>query len=143
MMVDRDSNAPRDTRPEHPNEPVCSFCGKGRDKVCKLIAGPKVHICDECIELCNDIVAEEYESAVEVKPERPTGDVPPCGRLRPLSSTDADRRTRADSRAWLSLCRLSRGCTPRTADEPQTSEGNRPVSGMGGQDNSTRAMVAR
>ncbi|MBI2371175.1 MAG: AAA family ATPase, partial [Deltaproteobacteria bacterium] len=41
---------------------VCSFCGKSQDEVRKLIAGPTVYICDECVELCNDIIAEEYES---------------------------------------------------------------------------------
>lgn len=40
---------------------LCSFCGKSQDEVKKLIAGPAVYICDECIELCNDIMAEEYE----------------------------------------------------------------------------------
>ena len=39
----------------------CSFCGKNRDEVRKLIAGPTVYICDECIDLCNDIVAEDWE----------------------------------------------------------------------------------
>jgi ATP-dependent Clp protease ATP-binding subunit ClpX len=39
----------------------CSFCGKSQKEVRKLIAGPTVYICDECIELCNDIIAEEYE----------------------------------------------------------------------------------
>jgi len=39
----------------------CSFCGKSQDEVRKLIAGPTVFICDECIELCNDIVAEEWD----------------------------------------------------------------------------------
>lgn len=39
----------------------CSFCGKNQREVRKLIAGPTVYICDECIELCNDIIAEEYE----------------------------------------------------------------------------------
>ena len=39
----------------------CSFCGKGRKEVKKLIAGPNVYICDECIELCNDIIAEEFD----------------------------------------------------------------------------------
>ena len=39
----------------------CSFCGKSQHEVRKLIAGPAVYICDECIELCNDIIAEEYE----------------------------------------------------------------------------------
>ncbi|HLS36600.1 MAG TPA: ATP-dependent protease ATP-binding subunit ClpX [Bacillota bacterium] len=37
----------------------CSFCGKSQDQVRKLVAGPGVYICDECIELCNDIVEEE------------------------------------------------------------------------------------
>ncbi|MDH3211821.1 MAG: ATP-dependent Clp protease ATP-binding subunit ClpX [Myxococcales bacterium] len=39
---------------------ACSFCGKSQREVKKLIAGPTVYICDECIELCNDIIAEEY-----------------------------------------------------------------------------------
>jgi ATP-dependent Clp protease ATP-binding subunit ClpX len=38
---------------------ACSFCGKSQKEVKKLIAGPTVYICDECIELCNDIIAEE------------------------------------------------------------------------------------
>lgn len=40
---------------------VCSFCGKSQDEVKKLIAGPSVYICDECIELCNEIIEEEYQ----------------------------------------------------------------------------------
>jgi ATP-dependent Clp protease ATP-binding subunit ClpX len=40
---------------------ICSFCGKNQEEVKKLIAGPSVYICDECIELCNDIIAEEHE----------------------------------------------------------------------------------
>ena len=39
----------------------CSFCGKSQDDVRKLIAGPTVYICDECIEQCNEIIAEEWE----------------------------------------------------------------------------------
>ena len=45
-----------------PNNPLslrCSFCGKGQKEVKKLIAGPGVYICDECIDLCNDIIDEE------------------------------------------------------------------------------------
>src|SRR2546421_11597134 len=44
----------------------CSFCGKSQKKVKKLIAGPGVYICDECINLCNDIIREEL---AEEKPE--------------------------------------------------------------------------
>ena len=39
----------------------CSFCGKSQHEVRKLIAGPSVYICDECVELCNDIIREELE----------------------------------------------------------------------------------
>lgn len=39
----------------------CSFCGKNQKEVRKLIAGPNVYVCDECIQLCNDIIAEEVE----------------------------------------------------------------------------------
>ncbi len=44
---------------EDPINLSCSFCGKNQREVRKLIAGPTVYICDECIELCNDIIAEE------------------------------------------------------------------------------------
>lgn len=40
---------------------ICSFCGKSQAEVKKLIAGPMVYICDGCVELCNDIIGEEYE----------------------------------------------------------------------------------
>src|SRR2546427_5880677 len=43
----------------------CSFCGKGREEVRKLIAGPTVYICDECVDLCNDIIAEDLEEKQE------------------------------------------------------------------------------
>jgi ATP-dependent Clp protease ATP-binding subunit ClpX len=41
----------------------CSFCGKSQHEVRKLIAGPSVFICDECVDLCNDIIREEVQSA--------------------------------------------------------------------------------
>lgn len=43
----------------------CSFCGKGQDDVKKLIAGPSVYICNECVDLCNDIIEEEVKSEEE------------------------------------------------------------------------------
>ena len=45
----------------------CSFCGKSQKQVKKLIAGPGVYICDECIDLCNEIIEEELADADEVK----------------------------------------------------------------------------
>ncbi len=45
----------------------CSFCGKAQDQVKKLIAGPGVYICDECIELCNEIIEEELGEEADVE----------------------------------------------------------------------------
>ncbi|HSH83643.1 MAG TPA: ATP-dependent Clp protease ATP-binding subunit ClpX [Guyparkeria sp.] len=49
---------------------ICSFCGKSQDEVRKLIAGPNIYICDECVELCNDILREEVEKEGEEAPGR-------------------------------------------------------------------------
>jgi ATP-dependent Clp protease ATP-binding subunit ClpX len=43
----------------------CSFCGKSQDEVKKLIAGPSVYVCDECVELCNDIIRDELQENTE------------------------------------------------------------------------------
>lgn len=52
----------------------CSFCGKGQEEVKKLIAGPTVYICNECIELCNEIIADELyvDTVGEPLPKLPT-----------------------------------------------------------------------
>ncbi len=47
---------------------VCSFCGKTQDEVKKLIAGPKVYICNECIHLCEELIEEEFSQEFEQKP---------------------------------------------------------------------------
>ena len=44
---------------------LCSFCGKNQNEVKKLIAGPSVFICDECVDLCNDIIKEESKELNE------------------------------------------------------------------------------
>src|SRR5574344_1344982 len=46
--------------PQDDSRLKCSFCGKTQDQVKKLIAGPEVYICDECVELCNEILDEEF-----------------------------------------------------------------------------------
>lgn len=50
-------------KPPKSNNYRCSFCGKSQEEVKKLIAGPTVFICDECIELCNEIMVEEWAQA--------------------------------------------------------------------------------
>src|SRR4030043_1921700 len=55
------------------NDLRCSFCDKSHSEVKKLIAGPKVYICDECIQLCNDIIDQDEDYKEE---RRPFGAVP-------------------------------------------------------------------
>ncbi|MGZ6982850.1 MAG: ClpX C4-type zinc finger protein, partial [Ilumatobacteraceae bacterium] len=45
----------------------CSFCGKSQKQVKRLIAGPGVYICDECIDLCNEIIEEELTESGEIR----------------------------------------------------------------------------
>ncbi len=64
------------------NSSHCSFCGKGQDEVSKLIAGPEVYICDECIDLCNEIVKDEDISEVA------DGEEMKAGALKPMEIKD-------------------------------------------------------
>ncbi|MBO2674722.1 ATP-dependent protease ATP-binding subunit ClpX [Shewanella algae] len=57
----------------------CSFCGKSQHEVRKLIAGPSVYVCDECVELCNDIIREEIK---EISPNRDQDKLPTPHELR-------------------------------------------------------------
>ena len=54
----------------------CSFCGKSREQVKKLVAGPGVYICDECIGLCNEIIEEEVYKDIVESPEMEIIDIP-------------------------------------------------------------------
>ena len=59
-------------RPTDSNEQLlCSFCGKSQRQVKKLIAGPGVYICDECIDLCNEIIDEELTAPPTLRPREP------------------------------------------------------------------------
>ena len=49
---------------QSPRAIKCSFCGRGQDEVAKLVSGPSVYICNECIRLCNDILEEEMAGTV-------------------------------------------------------------------------------
>ncbi len=59
----------------------CSFCGKSQKEVKKLIAGPTVYICDECIGLCNDIIAEEVEKE---EPQAGTAPIPKPAEIKTI-----------------------------------------------------------
>ena len=62
-MPNKDDMTPRRQR--------CSFCGKSADQVYKLIAGPSVYICDECIALCHSLISETMEAETEVENKKP------------------------------------------------------------------------
>ena len=116
-----------DSRGKHDDGKLlyCSFCGKSQHEVRKLIAGPSVFICDECVELCNDIIREELEEKAERTREqaaeaardqgspRPVRDRPgprqedPVGRgLQPLQAA-ADQVGRAHPRGQSSSPRAT------------------------------------
>jgi hypothetical protein len=71
MGDDWDAHVPRfDDDAKHSS---CSFCGKSQNEVRKLVAGPSVHICDECVELCQNIVAQEVDVGKKAKTRAGTG----------------------------------------------------------------------
>ena len=91
------------------NTLYCSFCGKSQHEVRKLIAGPTVFICDECVELCMDIIREETKSnsgQVVGRRADPARDLQGARRLR---DRPAGRQARA----------LGRGAQPLQAAEPR------------------------
>lgn len=67
----------------------CSFCSKAQEEVAKLIAGPEVYICSECVRVCQDMIEQEHQTVIDSTP--PAGDAPVscslCGMLTlPLSA---------------------------------------------------------
>ena len=63
----------------------CSFCGKTQEQVKRLVAGPGVYICDECIELCSEIIEEEFE---EAKADADLNNVPKPGEIKDILDHD-------------------------------------------------------
>jgi len=57
------------TKYENKTQLQCSFCGKTQDQVKRLIAGPNVYICDECITLCNEIISDEMDDVEDLELE--------------------------------------------------------------------------
>ena len=104
--------------PEGPEQLKCSFCGKSQRHVRKLIAGPGVYICDECIELCNDIVEDELAEEAEVETlledlPTPRRDLRGAQRLRRRAGArqEGPRRSRSTTTTSASRCR------PRDGDD--------------------------
>ena len=114
------------TRPTDSNEQLlCSFCGKSQRQVKKLIAGPGVYICDECIDLCNEIIDEELADRADVRRRQPAeaeGDLLGPERVRRRPGEGASARCRSRSTTTTSASR-SRGPTrtPRSSCRSRTS----------------------
>ena len=87
----------------------CSFCGKSQHEVRKLIAGPTVFICDECVELCMDIIREENKSPASKSDERRADAAGNLQRARRLRHRPEARQARA----------VGRGAQPLQAAEPR------------------------
>src|SRR5262245_45571660 len=85
------------------NTLYCSFCGKSQHEVRKLIAGPTVFICDECVELCMDIVSEENKSSLV----KSRDGIPTPKEIRKAANPTI-RRSRATCRARACSRRCSR-----------------------------------
>ena len=74
----------KSTNENSKNTLYCSFCGKSQHEVKKLIAGPTVFICDECVELCMDIIKEESKSHVLTR----NSGVPSPGDIEKIANKD-------------------------------------------------------
>ena len=74
---------------------LCSFCGKSQRQVKKLIAGPGVYICDECIDLCNEIIDEELTAPAALDLDN----LPRPRDIYPCSTTTSFRRRKPSGRS--------------------------------------------
>ena len=103
----------------------CSFCGKSQHEVRKLIAGPSVFICDECVDLCNDIIREEVQDGL---PETESEKLPKPREIYDVLCDhviDQDRAKKVLAVAvYNHYKRLQSGSTPDDEDEAELSKSN-------------------
>src|SRR6266704_3534760 len=99
----------------------CSFCGKGQGTVRKLVAGPKVSICDECVELCMVIVREDSKSFYLRTPDEYRKLAADDVRAAEAAGMPTDKALLAVGRTWLRLAEESEKAN-RPAAEAEPSE---------------------
>jgi ClpX C4-type zinc finger/Glyoxalase superfamily protein len=110
--------------PEPSSTLHCSFCGKSQHDVRKLVAGPKVFICDECVELCNEIIGnEEILNLLAADDEREDKSYPAAFAYVRAKSTellmfDVERARRGIERCRLTLQQIKRGLAMRDGEAP-------------------------
>ena len=92
----------------HSPHPIrCSFCGRGQDEVSRLVSGPSVYICSECVKLCNDILEGETDHAAGL----PKGSLPkPAESTAPLSQV----RTRSPPSSLSQASKASKSAVTKT-----------------------------
>jgi hypothetical protein len=110
--------------PEPSSTLHCSFCGKSQHDVRKLVAGPKVFICDECVELCNEIIGnEEILNLLAADDEREDKSYPAAfayvrGKSTELLMLDVERAKRGIERCRLTLQQIKRRLAMRDGEVP-------------------------
>jgi ClpX C4-type zinc finger protein len=100
---------------------VCSFCGKNQDQVRKLVAGPTVYICDECVDLCNDIVGEEIEEEPFSTDSSETTAVGPNLVTPRVVTRYADEEVKVPSAAADTVYWVCEGCGWKLGLRPDTT----------------------
>jgi hypothetical protein len=117
--------APAGTSGPEPSSTLhCSFCGKSQHDVRKLVAGPKVFICDECVELCNEIIGnEEILNLLAADDEREDKSYPAAFAYVRAKSTellmlDVERAKRGIERCRLTLQQIKRRLAMRDGEVP-------------------------
>ncbi|HEY9854639.1 MAG TPA: ClpX C4-type zinc finger protein, partial [Stenomitos sp.] len=82
---------------DNKGQPKCSFCGKTQEQVRKLIAAPGVYICDECVDLCNEILDEElYDNQRNAEtPPMELGEIPKPKAIKKILDTHVVGQERA------------------------------------------------
>jgi ATP-dependent Clp protease ATP-binding subunit ClpX len=104
----------------------CSFCGKSQHEVRKLIAGPSVFVCDECVELCNDIIREELED----RAERARDKLPKPSEIKKVLDDYVIGQERAKKTLSVAVynhykrLQTRTGTTPRAKDEVEIAKSN-------------------
>src|SRR4029453_926047 len=89
----------------------CSFCGKSQHEVKKLIAGPSVFICDECIDLCNEIIRDELPTGDDQREAR--GDLPTPSKNKATSTITSSARSRPSADCRWPCTTTTSACATR------------------------------
>ena len=87
----------------------CSFCGRMQDEVKRLIAGPNAYICNECVNICAELIEEEMENAENTERFAMDGDLPTPAEMKAA----LDQYVIGQDRAKIALCDVLRGVSAR------------------------------